>query len=383
VPIDVVAAAIVRHGRVLAARRVRPYDVAGGWELPGGKVDSGETPEEALRREIREELGCEIKLVRRLDGTASSKPGYELTAYLVQLTSGEPTPNEHDALRWLAPEEIDEVVWLPADQPFLAQLGELLLDGEQLPGGNVGGAVRIGSTVRRPTGAWTPAVHALLDHLARTGLTGTPRVLGTDSRGREVLTYLPGRVLAPDDGTVSDHLLADAMRWLRRYHEKVRTFRHPGPWRNASGGVPTAVSEGEIICHHDFGTYNVASGSSADGDVVMGVFDWDMAGPGRPIEDVAFAAWSWVPLYRTMPVEYVARRLVLLASSYAGGCTPSGVLGAVMQRMDRSVRVIRAGQDAGDPGMLQLATRGEPDRTERALATLATRLPEIAAALPT
>jgi 8-oxo-dGTP diphosphatase len=377
VAIQVVAAAIVRHGRVLAARRVRPYDVAGGWELPGGKVDPGETPEQAVRREIQEELGCAVEVVRRLDGTASSKPGYELSAYLARLVSGEPIPHEHDALRWLAPEELTDLGWLPADEPFLDQLCALLLDGEHLPGGNVGGAVRIGSTVRRPTGAWTAAVHALLDHLAASGLDGTPRVLGTDARGREVLTYLPGRVVAPDEGTAPDDLLADAMRWLRRYHEVVRTFRHPGPWRNASG-----LADSEIVCHHDFGTYNVAWGSSATGDVVMGVFDWDMAGPGGPIEDVAFAAWSWVPLYRAVRVDEVARRLVLIASSYAGGFTPSDILGAVMARMDRSVRVIRAGQHAGDPGMLNLATKGEPDRTERSLASLATRLPEIAAALP-
>jgi hypothetical protein len=245
--------------------------------------------------------------------------------------------------------------------------------------GNVGGAVRIGSTVRRPVGPWTPAVHALLGHLATAGFRETPRVLGFDRRHREVLTYLPGDVLSPDDPVpVSDALLVDAMRWLRRYHEAVATFRHPGPWRNAAR--PAAV--GEIICHHDLGTYNVSWQSSSRGPVLAGVFDWDMAGPGRPLEDVAFAAWSWVPLYRAGPADEVARRLALIASSYAGGFTPSQVLEAVMRRMDRSIRVIRDGQTAGDAGMLNLAAVGEPDRTERSLARLAARLPEIAARLP-
>jgi 8-oxo-dGTP diphosphatase len=380
VAIDVVAAAIVQDGRVLAARRVRPYDVAGGWELPGGKVDIGEAPDQAVRREVTEELGCTVEVLRPLHGRTSGKPGYEMTAYLARIVSGEPVPQEHDVIRWLGPEDLSDVRWLPADRPFLAEVEALLLEGERMAGGNVGGAVRIGSTVRRPVGAWTPAVHALLGHLARAGFRETPRVLGADERGREVLTYLPGRVMAQDGLLAApDALLVDAVRWLRRYHDAVATFRHPGPWRNAA----RAATADEIICHHDLGTYNVAWESSARGPVVVGVFDWDMAGPGRPVEDIAFAAWSWVPLHNlSLPVGEAARRLVLIASAYAGGFTPDQVLAAVMERMDRAVRVIREGQAAGDPGMLNLAAVGEPDRTERTLASLATRLPEIAAELP-
>ncbi len=377
---DVVAAAIVQHGRVLAARRVRPYDVAGGWELPGGKVDALESPDEALRREVMEELGCAVVVGPRLEGRTSGKPGYEMTAYQARIVQGEPLPREHDVIRWLGPEDLGDVRWLPADRPFLGEIRALLLDGEHMAGGNVGGAVRIGSTVRRPTGAWTPAVHALLGHLAGAGFRETPRVLGVDERGREVLTYLPGRVMAQDAHVAApDPLVVDAVRWLRRYHDAVASFRHPGPWRNAA----RAATADEIICHHDLGTYNVAWESSARGPVVVGVFDWDMAGPGRPVEDIAFAAWSWVPLYDlSLPVGEAARRLVLVAAAYAGGLTPHEILAAVMQRMERAVRVIRDGQAAGDPGMLNLAAVGEPERTERTLATLATRLPEIAAELP-
>ncbi|MDQ3481760.1 MAG: (deoxy)nucleoside triphosphate pyrophosphohydrolase, partial [Actinomycetota bacterium] len=152
--LEVVAAAVVSGGRVLTARRTRPADVAGRWEFPGGKVDPGETVVEALVREVREELGCEIEVVRPLVGRAVIKPGYALTAHLVRLVSGEPIPHEHDAARWLGPEELDQVDWLPADRPFLDELREVLLDGEPLTGGNVGGAVRIGATVRRTTGPW-------------------------------------------------------------------------------------------------------------------------------------------------------------------------------------------------------------------------------------
>jgi hypothetical protein len=62
----------------------------------------------------------------------------------------------------------------------------------RLDGGNAGGAVRVGDTVRRAAGPWTPAVHALLAHLAGRGIVGSPRPLGVDDQGREVLTYLAG-----------------------------------------------------------------------------------------------------------------------------------------------------------------------------------------------
>lgn len=133
--IVVVGTAIIRHGRVLAARRVWPADVAGGWELPGGKVEPGETLPDAAVREVAEELGCEIEVTGMLSGESAIKAGYVLRVALATLRSGEPVPHEHDAVRWLGPEELEQVRWLPSDRPFLPQLRELLLDSAQLPGG--------------------------------------------------------------------------------------------------------------------------------------------------------------------------------------------------------------------------------------------------------
>jgi hypothetical protein len=75
---------------------------------------------------------------------------------------------------------------------------------ERLEGGNVGGAVRVGDTVRRSAGPWTPAVHALLAHLAGTGFTGAPRPLGFDEQGREVLTFLEGESVDALDQAVAE-----------------------------------------------------------------------------------------------------------------------------------------------------------------------------------
>ncbi len=362
---------------MLAARRAHPRAVAGRWELPGGKASDGESPGDAVVREIREELGCRIAVTGALQGTSRIDDRHDLVVHLASLVEGEPAPVEHDVLRWLAPEDLGDVDWLESDRPFLPELAALLVAGEPLPGGNVGGAVRIGATVRRPTGPWTPAVHALLRHLAAARLAAVPQVLGVDAQRREVLTFLPGRVPDIDHETSTDATLGRAMSWLRSYHDAVATFTHPGPWRNEPG--PAAADQ--IVCHHDFAPYNVALGSSASGEQVVGVFDWDMAGPGTPVEDLAFAAVSWVPLLRPVPAVAAARRLRLMAAAYGEPGWAELILRAVVPRVERSIQVIRAGQAAGDQGMLNLGGVGEPARTARALADLAGRIPAIAAEL--
>ena len=371
----VAGVAIVRHGRVLAARRTHPAELAGRWEFPGGKVDPGESEEAAAVREIREELGCQIEVVRRLPGEQPLDRGFLLRVYEATLRAGEPIPHEHDAIRWLGPEELDDVDWLAAEMPFVAALREPLLDGAPLDLGNVGGAVRIGSTVRRPIGRWTPAVHALLAHLHAAGLDGVPRVLGRDAREREILSYLPGRSIDTMREITSDAVLADGVRWLRRFHDAVASFRpDPAlPWRNQTG---RDLEPGEIVCHHDTGAYNWR----VQGERVTGVVDWDMAGPGRPIEDLAFIAWNTLPLAKPIPIDESARRLRLMADAY-GGIDPAAIADAVVPRMTSAGDRIEAGQRAGDPGMLNLAKVGEPARMRRILARLEDRLPSIRAEL--
>ncbi|MEO6512701.1 MAG: (deoxy)nucleoside triphosphate pyrophosphohydrolase [Nocardioides sp.] len=115
----VVGAAIIRDGRVLACRRTSPPEAAGRWELPGGKVEDGETADQALVREVREELGCNIAVKRWLDAEAPIGDRHVLRAALCLLVDGEPAPVEHDAVRWLSAAELDDVDWLDPDRPFL------------------------------------------------------------------------------------------------------------------------------------------------------------------------------------------------------------------------------------------------------------------------
>ena len=115
----VVAGVVVDgSGRLLAARRTSPPELAGGWELPGGKVEPEESEPEALRRELREELGIETRVGQRVPGEWPLSERYVLRAYLVTVTSGEAQPlAAHDALRWLEPGTWTDFEWLPADRP--------------------------------------------------------------------------------------------------------------------------------------------------------------------------------------------------------------------------------------------------------------------------
>ena len=117
-PIRVVAAVIVRDGKVLACRRAPHKSLAGLWEFPGGKVEPGETDEVALAREIREELGIEISVGALI--AESVAPAGEtmihLNAYWAQATtSGEFSSTDHDLMEWIASRDLGTVTWAPAD----------------------------------------------------------------------------------------------------------------------------------------------------------------------------------------------------------------------------------------------------------------------------
>ena len=116
---------------LLSGRRTEPPELAGRWELPGGKVEPGERPEDALLREIHEELGVEIELGDLVEGPAAGawpiSEGYVMQVWLARVTEGEPRPLEdHDQLRLLTKSELYDVSWLAADLGIIAALAELM-----------------------------------------------------------------------------------------------------------------------------------------------------------------------------------------------------------------------------------------------------------------
>jgi 8-oxo-dGTP diphosphatase len=122
----VVAGAIIADSQVLVAQRVRPPELAGRWELPGGKVGADESEPDALARELAEELGVDVTVGPRLGGDVELNATTTLRAYRVSLIRGEPHPHDHAALRWVTAAELPDIDWVPADRGFVPALRRLL-----------------------------------------------------------------------------------------------------------------------------------------------------------------------------------------------------------------------------------------------------------------
>ncbi|KOV76697.1 NUDIX hydrolase [Nocardia sp. NRRL S-836] len=122
----VVGAAIVRGGRLLAQQRSFPESHAGQWELPGGRVEPGERPEEALVRECVEELGVPVVVGEQVGPDVPLKSDLVLRIHAAELAGGEPEALEHNAVRWVTADELPGLHWLPADRALVPALRDLL-----------------------------------------------------------------------------------------------------------------------------------------------------------------------------------------------------------------------------------------------------------------
>ena len=131
--IEVVAAVIRRGDRIFATQRGYG-EWKGWWEFPGGKMEAGETPQQALLREIREELDAQIEIGDRIQTIEWDYPTFHLTmhCYWCTLTAASLHLNEHASARWLAPAELHAVQWLPADVSLLDDIAKALRAGEYL-----------------------------------------------------------------------------------------------------------------------------------------------------------------------------------------------------------------------------------------------------------
>lgn len=163
---------------------------------------------------------------------------------------------------------------------------------EEIPltGGNVSaGVVRVGDTVRRPAGPWTPAVHSLLEHLWSAGFRGAPRPLGIDDKGREVLTFIAGEVPWPYHFELVEprKRLAAVGRLVRDLHDACAEFTPPP---DAHWNSLIRPDREDLIVHHDLAPWNLVVGDR------MVFIDWDGAGPGSRLWDVAYAVHGFVPM---------------------------------------------------------------------------------------
>jgi hypothetical protein len=182
-----------------------------------------------------------------------------------------------------------------------------------LGGGNIStGVVRVGDTVRRPAGPWTPAVHALLTHLHTVGFHGAPRPLGIDERGREILTFIPGKSAWPAEFRRMDRnsRLRRVARLIRGFHDAVTGFAPP-PGARWQALVPS--NGDEIIAHNDLAPWNLVIGGRR-----WAFIDWDTAAPGTRLWDLAYAMHGFAPLSANPAFqrEDAGRRLRLIADAY-------------------------------------------------------------------
>lgn len=122
--INVVGAVVVDNGKVLSAQRSQSMSLPGMWEFPGGKIEQGETPRDALVREMQEELLCTVEIG---DEVASTRHEYDfgfvtLTTFYSRLVDGTPRLTEHSEIRWIDAAELDSVEWAPADVPAVQRV---------------------------------------------------------------------------------------------------------------------------------------------------------------------------------------------------------------------------------------------------------------------
>lgn len=220
-----------------------------------------------------------------------------------------------------------------------------------LAGGNMGGAVCVGVTVRRRAGAWSLTIQRLLRHLRQHGLDWVPEPLGRDPDGRDSVSYLAGEVpqYPLQDWMWSEDILVDAARHMAQLHAASADF----DTIDASWQIP-AHEPIEVVCHNDFAPYNMVF---ADGRLT-GVIDWDTASPGPRVWDLAYLAYRLVPL--TDPangdglvsnVRQRARRLRLLCDAYSrhpgNEVDPAAVLPVAVQRLHDLAQFTQARADSG------------------------------------
>lgn len=206
-----------------------------------------------------------------------------------------------------------------------------------LDGNVTSGLVRVGDTLRRPAGPWTPAVDALLEHLHAVGFDGAPRPLGRDEQGRQVLEFVPGEV-GDERGTYSLAELESIGRMLAGLHAAVASFVPPA---SATWNVVIPPDRAELVCHNDVAPWNLVR--SPRGWVLI---DWDNAGPSSRLWDLAYAAQSMCGLRADRPVHDCVSRLHAFLDGYGLPSSQRPALAAMLGRRARAMYdMLRSSRD--------------------------------------
>lgn len=256
---------------------------------------------------------------------------------------------------------------------------------EEPLGGNVTAVVRVGDTVHREPGPWTPAVHALLKHLEHAGFSAAPRVQGFDERGREVLSFIHGEIRRQPGPWMSDAMLTRVARLLRELHQATRGFVLPEgtSWLFSQPDVP---GREQVVCHNDIAPRNTAF----RGEEPVAFIDWDFASPAEPSWDLAHAAWESIPLaddercrslgWDPLPDRPARLRTIVDAYGLDASLRPE-FTDTILRRMRSTADTMEERAVAGDAAFAALVARGFPAAIRVEIAWVERHQAELTAAI--
>jgi aminoglycoside phosphotransferase (APT) family kinase protein len=235
------------------------------------------------------------------------------------------------------------------------------MDEEALTGGNSNSVVRVGDTVRRPAGPWTPSVHRFLTTLRDAGIVEVPEPLGLDEHGREVLSFLPGEVgnYPMPAWMWSPAIVQEVGALLRRVHDASVPIAHlAGHWQ-----LPTHHPV-EVVCLNDVAPYNMVFQAGH----LTGLIDFDTASPGPRIWDLAYLAYRLVPLGEyaddhSPAADARTQRLAALIGAYGYPFEPDAVVRVAAERLnDLAEFTDRRAADTGRADLMGHAALYRRDR---------------------
>ena len=237
---------------------------------------------------------------------------------------------------------------------------------EILTGGNVSIVYRSGDTVRRELKPGSPKIHKLLKHLENKGFSYAPKFLGIDEKGREILSFIEGEAgnYPLKEYMWSNDVLKEIAKMLHLYHDSVSDFSFDDSWES----IDNTPQPFEVLCHNDFAIYNLIFNHKRP----VGIIDFDVAGPGPRIWDIAYTLYTCVPLSRVYHFETgeavyydplkdadrIKQRVKLFFESYGIEGLDKGFLEMVLLRLEGLCKYMIKKASEGDAAFQKMIDEG-------------------------